>query len=81
MNAIRGDAFCNYYISYHYFWIQNFAITGYYYYHSNMHFAVTIYYTIISKNLEIRQKFRNDSIVKKKHKPGSPSCGHHMNKI
>ena len=30
-----------------------------------MHFAVTIYYTIISKILEIRQKFKNDPIVKK----------------
>ena len=40
--------------------------TGYYYY-QNMHFAVTIYYTIISKILEIRQKFKNDPIVKKAH--------------
>ena len=30
-----------------------------------MHFAVTIYYTIISKILKIRQKFKNDPIVKK----------------
>ena len=30
-----------------------------------MHFAVTIYCTIISKILKIRQKFKNDPIVKK----------------
>ena len=30
-----------------------------------MHFAVTIYYTIISKILKIRQKFKNNTIVKK----------------
>ena len=31
-----------------------------------MHFAVTIYYTIISKILKIRQKFKNNPIVKNK---------------
>ena len=46
-----------------------------------MHFAVTIYYIIISKILEISQKFKNDPIVKKKRKPGSQFCGHHLNKI
>ena len=29
-----------------------------------MHFAVTVYYIIISKILEIRQNFKNDPIVK-----------------
>ena len=46
-----------------------------------MHFAVTIYYIIISKNLEIRKKNQKWSDRKKQHKPGSQSCGHHLNKI
>ena len=30
-----------------------------------MQFAVTTYYTIISKSLKIHQKFKNDPIIKK----------------
>ena len=30
-----------------------------------MNFTITIYYTIISKNSKIRQKFKNNPIVKK----------------
>ena len=34
-----------------------------------MHFTVTIYYNIISKFQKNRQKLKNSSMVKKKHKP------------